>query len=185
MMNIVETELSDRLTMPIMEDTDVINQSGSADETVRTPVTGKPWHHGFTIEDALDRTRQLMNEPDNCYDAFCLYRNKGKWRSIANTAAETGYSDATIRRWAQKWNWKQRVRIFNHFSTGNNGSTTGCEVNPDQNCDTYKEARETMSYLIQIIKKHIMEEPEEIFALNTLELIRLVNEIIKMMKMTE
>jgi hypothetical protein len=58
---------------------------------------------------------RLSNESGKAFEAFCLYKNQGLYRSHVKVAAELGKSVTLMDRWATKYNWWERVMAYDAF----------------------------------------------------------------------
>ena len=56
--------------------------------------------------------RQKPEETVKQFEAFCLYRDMGKTRTLQKVADELSKSGALIRRWSAKNNWLERVALW-------------------------------------------------------------------------
>ncbi|KAB0577243.1 hypothetical protein EI53_01269 [Fusobacterium naviforme] len=63
--------------------------------------TDKPWE-------------RQKGESEKAYEAFAAYRDLGEKRTIVAVAEKLQKSDSLIRRWKDRWNWKERVRAYDN-----------------------------------------------------------------------
>lgn len=70
-------------------------------KTAKKATVNKPWE-------------RQEGEGEKAFAAFSLYRDKGSERTLASVANELQKSYTLIRRWANTWNWSERVREFDN-----------------------------------------------------------------------
>ena len=63
--------------------------------------TDKPWE-------------RQKGESEKAYEAFVAYRDMGEKRTLIAVAEKLGKSDTLIRRWKDRWEWKERVRAYDN-----------------------------------------------------------------------
>lgn len=63
--------------------------------------TDKPWE-------------RQKGESEKAYEAFVAYRDMGEKRTIVAVAEKLQKSDSLIRRWKDRWEWKERVRAYDN-----------------------------------------------------------------------
>lgn len=63
--------------------------------------TDKPWE-------------RQKGESEKAYEAFVTYRDMGQERTITAVVKQLGKSRALIDRWRSRWEWKERVRLYDN-----------------------------------------------------------------------
>lgn len=63
--------------------------------------TDKPWE-------------RQKGESEKAYEAFAAYRDLGAKRTTVAVAEKLQKSDTLIRRWKDRWDWKERVRAYDN-----------------------------------------------------------------------
>ena len=63
--------------------------------------TEKPWE-------------RQTGESEKAFEAFCVYRDLGPERTFVAVAERLRKSDSLIRRWKEKYNWSERVRLYDN-----------------------------------------------------------------------
>ena len=63
--------------------------------------TDKPWE-------------RQKGESEKAYEAFCAYRDMGEKRTIVAVAESLHKSGSLLRRWKDRWDWKERVRAYDN-----------------------------------------------------------------------
>lgn len=63
--------------------------------------TDKPWE-------------RQKGESEKAYEAFAVYRDMGEKRTFTAVAEKLQKSDSLIRRWKERWEWQERVRLYDN-----------------------------------------------------------------------
>ena len=53
-------------------------------------------------------------ESEKAYEAFTIYRDMGEKRTLIAVAEKLHKSSSLIRRWKERWNWIERVRLYDN-----------------------------------------------------------------------
>ena len=69
----------------------------------------------MSVAEERERQWERQNgESAKAFEAFTIYRDMGKDRTISATARQLGKNRTLIDRWKERWNWKERVRAYDN-----------------------------------------------------------------------
>ena len=78
---------------------------------------------------------RLKNEPAGDFAALLIHRDAGPGRTLSATATQVGRSESTLRRLAKRWNWSERLSLFDNAvlqEVADAGAATAADRHRDQ-----------------------------------------------------
>ena len=81
---------------------------------------------------------QLPGEPADAFEQLLLHRDFGPSRQFSQTADVVGCSESTLRRWADQWNWVERLADYDSGML-----QQASEARTNENLERYKHQLET------------------------------------------